>query len=143
MESTWTGNLIDMAHFAELDEDSKVINIVVVADEVLAAPAGREIESKGIDFLEKLYGHRRWAQTSYTGRFRSRYAMIGGTFDSERNWFCDQKPFDKWKLNVESGECEPPVKRPAAEYLYEWDTDMENWIPGDHIRRFPPKPEDY
>lgn len=75
-----------MAHFAELDENGCVVNVVVLSDSVLAAN-GDESESHGIDFLESLFGHRRWKQTSYTGATRGRYAAVGMRYDAVKDEF--------------------------------------------------------
>lgn len=75
-----------MAHFAELDDNGCVRNVVVLSDSVLAA-SGDDLESYGIDFLESLFGHRRWKQTSYTGAIRGRYAAVGMRYDATKDEF--------------------------------------------------------
>lgn len=78
-----------MAHFAELDENGVVTNVVVVNDAVIAAN-GVERESNGVDFLESLFGHRRWKQTSYSGASRGRYAAVGMRYDAAKDEFTSQ-----------------------------------------------------
>lgn len=78
-----------MAHFAELDENNNVTQVIVVHNNELLVD-GVETESKGVDFLESLFGHRRWKQTSYNGNMRGRYAGIGMKYDSERDEFVEQ-----------------------------------------------------
>ena len=51
-----------MAHFAKLDSDNNVIDIVVVNNDVLGDP---ESEATGITFLTNLTGHSSWKQCSY------------------------------------------------------------------------------
>ena len=46
-----------MAHFAKLDVDNNVIDVVVVNNDVLGSP---ESEAKGITFLTELTGHSSW-----------------------------------------------------------------------------------
>jgi hypothetical protein len=75
-----------MAHFAELDENNIVTNVVVVHDHELLIE-GVESETKGIDFLESLFHHRRWRQTSYSGSMRVRYAGIGMKYDEAKDEF--------------------------------------------------------
>lgn len=87
-----------MAHFAELNEQDGVTRVVVVSNEVLL-DKGHENEAKGIDFLESLYGHRRWKQTSYSGSFRKNYAGIGYTYDRHRDAFLSPCPFVGWVLD--------------------------------------------
>jgi hypothetical protein len=75
-----------MAHFAELNADNVVTNVVVVHNDELLIN-GAESEAKGIDFLESLYGHRRWKQTSYNGTIRRTYAGIGYRYDAQTDAF--------------------------------------------------------
>lgn len=75
-----------MAHFAELDDDQTVLRVVVVANEQLLQD-GAESEERGIDFLEGLYGHRNWRQTSFSGAFRECFAGIGYRYDSKMDMF--------------------------------------------------------
>lgn len=75
-----------MAHFAELDRENVVTQVIVVNNDELLVN-GAESESKGIDFLESLYGHRRWVQTSYNGTIRKTYAGVGFRYDVQMDAF--------------------------------------------------------
>jgi len=99
-----------MAHFAELDENNKVISVVVVNNESLNID--REEES-GINLLETLLGHRNWKQTSYTNSIRYNYAGIGYTYDPIDDAFIAPAPecgHDELLLNTkkrwECSQCE-------------------------------------
>lgn len=78
-----------MAHFAELDDVGQVIAVVAVNDQELLQD-GSESEAKGIAFLQALYGHDRWKQTSYHNSFRGKYAAIGDCYDEELDVFVRQ-----------------------------------------------------
>ena len=54
-----------MAHFAKLDENNIVTQVIVVKNDVLLKTDGTESEQKGIDFLNTLFGNANWVQTSY------------------------------------------------------------------------------
>jgi hypothetical protein len=69
-----------MAHFAEIDQDNKVLRVVVVANKDTADENGNEVEQIGKDFCNRLLGGN-WVQTSYNGNFRGKYAGIGDTYD--------------------------------------------------------------
>ena len=69
-----------MAHFAEIDQDNKVLRVVVVANSDTADANGKEAEQIGKDFCNRLLGGN-WVQTSYNGNFRDKYAGIGDTYD--------------------------------------------------------------
>jgi len=69
-----------MAHFAEIDQDNKVLRVVVVANADTADANGNEMEQIGKDFCNRLLGGN-WVQTSYNANFRNKYAGIGDTYD--------------------------------------------------------------
>ncbi len=84
-----------MAHFAQLDENNTVTQVIVVnnseliVEKVTTTDAGYinvatiESEEKGIAFCQSLYGAgTQWRQTSYNGSFRGKYAAIGDTYDA-------------------------------------------------------------
>ena len=75
-----------MAHFAELDENNKVIQVIVVHNNELIDENGQESEVKGILFCQSLFGGN-WVQTSYNQNFRKNYAGIGFTYNSELDEF--------------------------------------------------------
>ena len=73
-----------MAHFARIDENNIVTQVIVVANEDTADSNGVEAEEIGVAFCKKLLGaDTRWKQTSYNGNFRVRYAGIGYSWNEE------------------------------------------------------------
>ena len=101
-----------MAHFAELDSNNIVLQVVVLDNFVMENDQGQLIEQIGIEFLQSLYGTNTiWTQTSYNTKagiyyipgtneinpdqsyaFRKNYAGIGYTYDLTRNAFINPKP---------------------------------------------------
>lgn len=81
-----------MAHFAKLNDNNEVIEVIVVNNEELLVD-GIEVEQKGIDFCENLFGGK-WIQTSFNATFRKNYAGIGYTYDADRDAFISPKPSD-------------------------------------------------
>ena len=75
-----------MAHFASLDENNIVTNVIVVNNNELLDADGNECEAKGIDFCVAHFGGR-WIQTSYNATFRAIYAGIGFTYDEALDVF--------------------------------------------------------
>jgi hypothetical protein len=75
-----------MAHFAELDENNIVKNVIVVDNHELLDENGIESEQKGIDFCVSHFGGR-WIQTSFNATFRGIYAGIGHTYDEGKDVF--------------------------------------------------------
>lgn len=91
-----------MAHFAELDEQNVVTSVAVVANEVLRVD-GVEVEGRGIDLMESITGHRRWKQTSYSGKLRLNYAGIGFVWREDLRGFIPPSPGEGWVLDEETG----------------------------------------
>lgn len=69
-----------MAHFAEIDQDNRVLRVIVVANKDTSDENGNEVEQIGRDFCNRLLGGN-WVQTSYNSNFRGKYAGIGDTYD--------------------------------------------------------------
>lgn len=66
-----------MAHFAQLNNENTVIQVIVVNNDIITDNDGIEQESLGISFCKSLYGEDTiWLQTSYNGNFRGAYAGI-------------------------------------------------------------------
>lgn len=91
-----------MAHFAQLDENNKVIAVIVVHDNELLVN-GVELEAKGIAFLVLWSGgYPFWKQTSYNATIRKNYAGIGYTYDPDRDAFIPPQPSDSYVLNEQT-----------------------------------------
>jgi len=75
-----------MAHFAQLDSNNVVIQVIVVDNKDTADAFGVEKEYIGAAFCERVLGGT-WKQTSYNGNFRGRYAGIGYTYNAQLDEF--------------------------------------------------------
>tara|TARA_A100001201_G_C4084797_1_gene200101 strand:+ start:151 stop:510 length:360 start_codon:yes stop_codon:yes gene_type:complete len=117
-----------MAHFAQLDENNVVLNVIVVDNSILLNENNEEEEQLGINFLTNLYGSDTiWKQTSYNGNFRKDLASITGTYDPTNDVFIMPKPFNSWTLN-DNFDWEAPVAYPDDNEIYFWDEDNQNWV---------------
>lgn len=116
-----------MAHFAQLDENNIVTQVIVVSNNELLDENGVEQESKGIAFCQTLLGGN-WKQTSYNGNMRKNYAGIGFTYDADRDAFISPKPFNSWVLNEDTCRWEAPTPMPTDEKMYRWDEDTVSWV---------------
>lgn len=82
-----------MAHFAQLDENNKVINVIVVANNDCLDEDGNESEAVGIAFLQNIIPNaHKFVQTSYNNNIRGTYAGIGYTYDEENDVFIEPMP---------------------------------------------------
>lgn len=115
-----------MAHFAELDSNNIVTQVIVVNNNELM-DNGVENESKGILFLSNLFGHNRWKQTSYNGNIRKNYAGIGYHYDEQKDAFIPLQPFASWVLNHETCRWEAPNPYPTDGKIYIWNENTVSW----------------
>ena len=90
-----------MAHYAQLDENNIVTQVIVVHNNELVSSKQTtvnedgsvsvsvvESEENGIQFCKSLFGtDTNWIQTSYNSSFRGKYAGIGDTYDAVNNVF--------------------------------------------------------
>lgn len=114
-----------MAHFAKLD-NNKVVEILVVSNNVLLDEEGNESEALGIQFCSNLLGGT-WIQTSYTGSMRKNFAGVGYTYDPTLDAFIPPKPYDSWVLDTTSCKWEAPVAYPTEGLKYLWNEDIKSW----------------
>lgn len=98
-----------MAHFAKLDENNVVTQVIVVNDNDIIDPhTGLEDEIIGIAFCKKLFGGN-WKQTSYNGRIRGYYAGIGFTYNAALDAFIPPQPFPSWTLDNDTANWISPL----------------------------------
>ena len=115
-----------MSHFARIDENGLVLQVVVVDNKDTADAFGVEKEHIGAAHLEKILGGT-WKQTSYNGNMRKNYAGIGYTYRADIDAFVPPQPFASWTLNADA-QWEPPVAMPTDGQMYAWDEENINWI---------------
>ena len=118
-----------MAHFAQLDPSSVVLQVIVVNNNELLDEQGVESEAKGIAFCQSLFGPETlWAQTSYNANFRKNYAGIGYTYDSDRDAFIPPQPYPSWTLDEQTCQWGSPVPYPSDDNKYVWDESTTSWV---------------
>ena len=117
-----------MAHFAQLDENNLVTQVIVVANEELLLD-GVENETKGIMFCKSLLGEdTRWVQTSYNGNIRKNYAGIGYTYDPVADHFFAPQPYPSWTLDSDA-KWQAPTPMPVEEdKFFTWDEPTLSWV---------------
>lgn len=115
-----------MAHFAELDENNKVLRVVAVHNIMLQDGDNVEREELGIEFVRSMLGGT-WVQTSYNGSFRKNFAGVGFTYDTGKDAFIPQKPHSSWRLNDDTCMWEPPTPMPDDNKLYLWNENTLSW----------------
>ena len=134
-----------MAHFAQIDENSIVTNVIVVSNDDCLDSDGSE-SKLGIAFCKNLLGaDTNWVRTSYNNNIRFRYAGIGMKYDSTNDVFLIQKPYPSWVLNTSTWGWDAPVALPSDHginndkvVMYDWDEDSTSWTNRQEINHFTP-----
>ncbi len=114
-----------MAHYAQIDANNVVTQVVVIDNKDTADASGVEKEHIGAAFCERLFGGT-WKQTSYNGNIRKNYAGIGYTYRADIDAFVAPKPFASWILNADA-QWEAPVAMPTDGQMYSWDEATTSW----------------
>ena len=121
-----------MAHFAQLDSNNVVTQVIVVGNDDTSDSNGVEVESIGVAFCQKLLGaDTNWKQTSYNSNMRGNYAGIGYTYMSNvatlgvgsTDIFIGQQPYPSWTISTTAAEWQPPSNPGAAPALSSEETD--------------------
>jgi hypothetical protein len=119
---------MNMAHYAFLDENNIVTEVIVGKDE-------------GNFDWEQQYGSFRGQackRTSFNTHggvhtlggipLRKNYAGIGYTYDRQRDAFIPPKPFPSWLLNEDTCLWDAPVAYPTDGGMYQWDEATTSWL---------------
>jgi hypothetical protein len=114
-----------MSHFAQIDENNIVTQVLVIEQDVVDTG---------------LFGNpSSWIQTSYNTSggvhrlggtpLRKNYAGIGYTYDVIKDAFIPPKPFNSWTLNEDTCLYEAPTPMPTDDKMYIWDEETTSWLP--------------
>jgi len=145
-----------MAHFAQLDSNNVVIQVIVVRNEDCFDENGQESEAIGIAFINKHVKQANWIKTSYNTfgnlhydsvtnlpdggtPFRGNYAGIGFFYDKVNDVFYEPKPVDRNNIPCDSWSISastnwlwmPPVPYPEISQprkFYNWDEPTKTWV---------------
>lgn len=117
-----------MAHFAQIDNENKVVQVIVIGNKDCLDENGNESESVGINFCKSILGKDvNWVQTSYNNNFRVRFAYKGCTYNETLDAFIPPKPYPSWTLNENTLDWDPPVSKPIDLNQYNWNEETQSW----------------
>jgi hypothetical protein len=109
-----------MAHYAFLDSNNIVIDVITGIDETELI--------EGLD-TETWYGNFRGQvckRTSYNGNIRKQYCGIGYSYNPDADVFVAPQPFPSWVLD-DNFDWQPPTPKPTDGKFYIWSEDDLNW----------------
>jgi hypothetical protein len=119
-----------MAHYAVLDENDFVINVIKGRDET---------ENKNWEeYYSMVFGKKclRTSFNTYAGEhklggipFRKNYASIGGSYDKNLDAFIPEKPYESWILDENTCIWVAPLPMPPSPNgeVWEWDEETLKW----------------
>jgi hypothetical protein len=110
-----------MAHYAFLDNDNIVTEVIVGVDE------HELIEGKDPETWYGAFRKQRCVRTSYNANIRKNYAGVGYTYDEGLDAFIAPKPFDSWTLDEETAQWVAPVAYPTDGGFYAWNEEAVSW----------------
>jgi hypothetical protein len=109
-----------MAHYAFLDENNVVTEVITGIDETELI--------EGLD-TETWYSNFRGQvckRTSYNSNIRGIYAGIGYYYNEEEDIFITPQPYSSW---IRIGSLwEAPVPMPTDDKRYTWDEETTSWV---------------
>ena len=110
-----------MAHFAKINENNEVLQVLAVDDKDVLNSNQQEEESIGQQYLEthNNWPAHLWIQTSYNTinnqhtnsgtPFRGNYAATGYTWDSTNQIFWSPQPYSSWVKNISTASWKSPL----------------------------------
>lgn len=110
-----------MAHYAFLDENNIVTEVITGIDEIELI--------QGLT-PEVWYGNFRGqtcVRTSYNHQIRKQFAGVGYVYDSTADVFIAPQPFASWSLDS-NYDWQAPIQYPADGKLYSWDESNQVWV---------------
>ena len=114
-----------MAHYAFLDENNLVTEVITGIDETELI--------EGLD-PETWYGNFRGQvckRTSYNGNIRAHYAGVGFSYDPVADVFIAPQPYPSWTLD-NNFNWQPPVPQPQGRFWY-WNEAEQAWIDANEL----------
>lgn len=119
-----------MAHYAQLDENNIVIEVITGNDETSSNELYWEnwyTQETGIVHKKTSFNTKGGVHVEGKIPFRKNYAGVGYYYDSDRDAFIPPKPFPSWQLNEETCLWEPPFNPSDNEKLYRWNEEEYKW----------------
>ena len=121
-----------MAHYAFLDENNIVTEVIVGKDE---GEEGRDWEQwygefRGQTCKRTSYNTQAGVHLSGGTPFRKNYAGIGYTYRADIDAFVPPQPFTSWVLNESTAQWDAPVPMPTDGNMYSWDEATTSWVTG-------------
>ena len=114
-----------MSHFAQIDENNVVTQVLVIEQDVIDTGLFGDPSS----FIQTSYNTIGGVHTLGGTPLRKNYAGIGYTYDATRDAFIPPKPFSSWVLNEETCLWDAPTPMPVEEgKIFVWNEETTSWV---------------
>jgi hypothetical protein len=110
-----------MAHYAFLDKNNMVTEVIVGIDE------DQLIEGLDTETYYAEFRGQSCKRTSYNGNIRKNYASIGYFYDEKLDAFIPPQPFASWVLDESTCNWKAPIDYPQDGKSYYWDEMITDW----------------
>ena len=117
-----------MAHYAFLDENNIVTEIIVGKDESNFDWERHYGDIRGQVCKRYSYNTRGGVHVDGGIPFRKNGAFIGCRYDEERDAFIAPQPYPSWILNEETCTWNPPTPHPNDGRLLKWSEENLDWV---------------
>lgn len=115
-----------MAHYAFLDENNIVTEVIVGKDET------EMLDGKSPEVWYSEFRGQTCKRTSYNGNIRKNYAGIGFIYDEILDAFIPPQPFASWTLDENTCSWMPPIEMPI-DGNYEWHEATQEWVQVENV----------
>lgn len=112
-----------MSHFAQINENNEVLQVLVIEQDVIDTGAFGDPAS----FIQTSYNTRGGVHILGGTPLRMNYASPGYTYDAARDAFIPPKPFPSWSLNNDTCLWEAPATYPTDGRSYMWNENTRQW----------------
>jgi len=112
-----------MAHFAQIDENNIVTQVLVIEQDVIDTGLFGDPSS----FIQTSYNTQGGVHVLGGTPLRKNFASIGYTYDSVRDAFIPPKQYNSWVLNEDTCQWEAPTPMPNDGKVYVWDEVTVSW----------------
>lgn len=127
-----------MAHFAEIDNNNKVIRVLAGCNIDVDAHGGDQSDTAAEQFATVVPLSEdgiKWVQTSYNKNFRGNFAGEGYEWDEANNIFWPRQPYASWTKDIASAQWVCPITKPvwteeemSLEHVIKWDEPNLRWV---------------
>lgn len=125
-----------MSHFARIDSDNKVVEVLVIEQDVIDTGLFGDPKT----FVQTSYNTRGGVHYGQDGQpdggvaLRGNYAGIGYVYDKTNDVFYPEKPYASWILNTTNWSWEAPSPMPSdagtgePPKMYSWNENTTSWV---------------